>query len=147
MTLTPDYGLSYQRAQRHKRRFVRKALHFVNGLRAVFTAAGFVDVAHPVDPFPPLDPNTLVVAFRQGLLGGDKVEFADKGGETRVQRHDASVRYAPSKHRSVSDILDDAEAMADLIRNSGMGRYSLFAWRRTRAMYGRGKHFNDTVRA
>jgi hypothetical protein len=33
MTMTPDYGLSYQRAQRHKRRFMRKALHFVNGVR------------------------------------------------------------------------------------------------------------------
>jgi hypothetical protein len=33
MSVGTDYGLSYQRAQRHKRRFMRKALHFVNGVR------------------------------------------------------------------------------------------------------------------
>jgi hypothetical protein len=35
MTMTPDYGLSYQRAQRNKltRRAHMKALHFINGLR------------------------------------------------------------------------------------------------------------------
>jgi hypothetical protein len=132
-----DYGLAFQRTQRRKlsRRAYMKALHFINGVRSNLKAIGFVDVV-PADPFPPLDPNTLVVAFRQGLLGGDKVEFADKNGETRIQRHDKAMRFAPCKHRSVSDILDDAEAMADLVRNASLRGFALHAWRRARKMYG-----------
>lgn len=78
--------------------------------------------AKPVDRF---DAAMLAVAFRQGLLGGATIERVTARGReipfgefATVQTHDLDVLYRPIAFRSISDVLEDDEAVTALRRNA-----------------------------
>lgn len=89
--------------------------------------------AKPADRF---DAAMLAVAFRQGLLGGATIERVTARGReipfgefATVQTHDLDVLFRPLAFRSVSDVLEDDEAVKALRKNA---RLSGRAWRRAK---------------
>jgi hypothetical protein len=91
------------------------------------------------DPFPPLDPARLAVAFKQGFTGGGTFETVPAIGREKkfgayvtVQAHQMDALYKPISGRSVSDILEDYEAQRAIARNFHMGALELRQWRNNR---------------
>ncbi|MDO8421131.1 MAG: hypothetical protein Q7S99_03115 [Parvibaculum sp.] len=74
-----------------------------------------------------------VLALLQGTKGGACVEFADRCGLKRVQRHDASRAALPVRTRSASEIIAEAEAMEAIQRNGRMNSAQVRKWRKRRA--------------
>ncbi|MBX3504465.1 MAG: hypothetical protein KF895_03225 [Parvibaculum sp.] len=91
------------------------------------------------DPFPPLDPARLAVAFKQGFTGGGTAETVPAAGREKkfgshvtVQAHQIEALYKPISGRSVVDVLDDYEAQQAIARNFRMTWLDLRQWRKKR---------------